>query len=108
MRDHSSCLPEKVYVSSQNLNTGKGDESHAVNSSVAANVVLHIFAACFRIMAALLVAPGNHSGTYFKKDQPRVLFIGLVQVLLNLLRQVCAGKRRLHLVHTVPLWQSTL
>ena len=39
-----------------------------INSSVAANVVLRIIAACFRIMAALVwnLAPGNHSGTYFK------------------------------------------
>ena len=35
-------------------NPRKGDESHTINSSVAANGVLRIIAACFRITAALL------------------------------------------------------
>ena len=41
---------------------------NTINFSVAANVVLRIIAAHFRILAALLwnLAPGNHSGTYFK------------------------------------------
>jgi hypothetical protein len=58
---HSHCWPENVYVSSSK-NPRKGNKSHTINSSVAANVVLQILAACVRIMAAFLwnLAPGNH------------------------------------------------